>query len=223
MPDTLALLHTAPILADVFTKMAGELSPDILLQHLVDESLLQEARDVGRITPHLNRRVTNMILNAADSGARIIMCTCSSIGPCAEVARPLTSCPVLRVDDPMAREAVSAGGTVVVAATLRSTLDPTKSIVLSAAKESGKTVAVKELLCESAWAEMEKGNTEGYFASIAEDLQRSAEGAQVIVLAQASMAQAAKLCTEIRIPILTSPRSGFLAAVDQYKNTPPVS
>lgn len=223
MPDTLALLHTAPILVDVFNKMAEELGPDIPLQHLVDESLLQEARDVGEITPHLNRRVTNMILNATDSGARVVMCTCSSIGPCAEVARPLTSCPVLRVDDPMAREAVSAGGTVVVAATLKSTLVPTTSIVLSAARQAEKTVEVTELLCETAWAEMEKGNAEGYFAAIAEDLRKSAEGAQAIVLAQASMAQAVKLCPDISIPILTSPKSGFLEALDQYKNTPPVS
>ncbi len=223
MPDTLALLHTAPILVDVFNKMAVELGPDIPLQHLVDESLLQEARDVGEITPHLNRRVTNMILNATDSGARVVMCTCSSIGPCAEVARPLTSCPVLRVDDPMAREAVSAGDTVVVAATLKSTLVPTTSIVLSAARQAEKTVEVTELLCETAWAEMEKGNAERYFAAIAEDLRKSAEGAQVIVLAQASMAQAVKLCPDISIPILTSPKSGFLEALDQYKNTPPVS
>lgn len=223
MPDTLALLHTAPILIDTFNKMASELCPEIVLQHLVDESLLKEARDVGKITPHLNRRVTTMVLNAADSGARVILCTCSSIGPCAEVARPMTTCPVLRIDDPMAEEAVAMGNRIAVAATLRSTLDPTKSIVLSAARNSGKTVEITEVLCEAAWKELEKGDAEAYHASIAKELMRASKGADVIVLAQASMAHAATLCTGIDIPVLTSPGSGFRAAIETFRQTPSVS
>ena len=188
MPDTLALLHTAPILIDTFNKMASELCPEIVLQHMVDESLLKEARDVGKITPHLNRRVSALVLNAADSGARVIMCTCSSIGPCAEVARPMTACPVLRIDDPMAEEAVSKGDRIAVAATLKSTLDPTRSIVLSAGENAGKTVEITEVLCESAWKELQKGDAAAYHASIAEELMRASEGADVIVLAQADAA-----------------------------------
>lgn len=221
MPDTLALLHTAPVLIDTFSRLAKDLAPDIPLQHVVDESLLQEARHCGGVTPHLNRRVSSAILNAADSGARVILCTCSSIGPSAEVARLLTPRPVLRIDQPMAEEAVSIGSRIVVAATLSSTLIPTRDIVLAAARKTGRDVQVQDLLCETAWAELEKGNTRAYDRHIADDLQRLAADAHVIVLAQASMARAADLCPDLPVPVLTSPRSGFQAATEVYRTTPP--
>ncbi|MDA0745277.1 MAG: aspartate/glutamate racemase family protein [bacterium] len=220
MPNTLALLHTAPLLINTFNDLGKEFAPDIPLQHIVDDSLLQQARDAGGITPELNRRVCDMVLHAVDSGANLVLCTCSSIGPSAEVARQLTSRPVLRIDQPMAEEAVRTGNRIVVAATLSSTLVPTRDIVLAAAQNAGREVQVVELLCKSAWAELEKGNPEGYHKKIAEDLQESARDADVIVLAQASMAHAAGLCPDLGIPVLTSPRSGLQAALEAYRSTP---
>lgn len=221
MADTLVLLHTAPILVETFRSLGRELAPDVPLQNAVDESLLQEARDAGGVTPHLNRRVAGAVLNAVDSGARVILCTCSSIGPSAEVAQRLTDRPVLRIDRPMAEQAVSAGSRIVVAATLKSTLVPTRDIVMDAAREQNRDVEVRELLCESAWAELARGDAEAYHRLIAEDLRRAAEGADVIVLAQASMAKAAERCPDLPVPVLTSPRSGFLAAVETYRTAPP--
>ena len=216
--DTLTLIHTAAGNVSAFNALLADLAPDIPVQHIVDDSLIAEARARG-INPGLNRRVTNAILNASDSGARTILCTCSSIGPRAEVARPMTDRPVLRADA-MAEEAVARGKRIVVAATLQSTLGPTMDIIQAAADAKGADVELIELLCSDAWASFEQGDTESYEQKIAAELERAGADADIIVLAQASMAGAAKRC-QGSTPILTSPESGLKAAIETYRNTTP--
>lgn len=217
MTATLALLHTAAANVEPFEQLAKELAPDISLQHFVDESLIAEAIEHGGVTPELKRRVTTAVLNATDGGASAVLCTCSSIGPGVEVARPFTDRPIIRIDDPMARIAVTTGTRIIVAATLKSTLAPTKEIVQRAADEQGKEIEITEVLCDSAWSAFKSGDREGYIVEIVKSLEAAAEsGADVIVLAQASMAGAAdRLASDI--PVLTSPRSGFEEAVRIFR------
>jgi Asp/Glu/hydantoin racemase len=216
MEPKLALLHTATANAVTFDRLGSELAPDIPLQHVVDDSLISEARASGGVTPELNRRVSTAALNALDSGAKVLLCTCSSIGPCVEVSRPFTDRPILRIDDPMAKIAVETGSRIIVAATLQTTLEPTKAIVQRAADEAGKTIELIDILCDSAWKAFETGDQEGYESEIVASLQSGSAGADVIVLAQASMAGAADRL-ESEIPVLTSPRSGFEAAIEVYR------
>ena len=57
----------------------------------------------------------------------------------------------------------------------------------------------------------------GYLASVASCVRRAAPAGDVVVLAQASMAGAAELCEDVRVPILSSPRPGLEAAVRAYR------
>ncbi len=214
----LTLLHTAAANVAPFETLGQELAPDIPLQHVVDDSLLSEARERGGVTPDLNRRVTTAVLNAIDGGAKAVLCTCSSIGPCVEVARPFTDRPVMRVDDPMAEETVQAGSRIAVAATLQSTLVPTIEIVKRAAERNDKQIELIEILCASAWAAFAAGDQDGYNNEIVKSLEPAAADVDVIVLAQASMAGAADRLNS-DIPLLTSPRSGFQAAIATFRAT----
>jgi len=218
LKPTLTLLHTSAANVATFDQLCAELAPDITLQHVVDESLLDEARVNGGITPELNRRVTAAVLNALDGGTGAVLCTCSSIGSCLEVARPFTSRPVIRIDDPMAGLAVETGSRIIVAATLSSTLQPTGEIVRRAAERAGKTIELIEILCASAWEALEAGDKEGYEEEIVRELATASGKADVIVLAQASMAGAADRL-ETNIPVLTRPRTGFQAAIDTFRRT----
>jgi hypothetical protein len=138
MPSTLTFLHTAASNVEPFDKLAAQLAPDLQVHHLVDESLLNDARASG-ITPELQARVAEQIQSAIDQGADLVLCTCSSIGGCAELAAENAPQPVLRVDRAMARAAVAQGTRIVVFATLASTLAPTKALILDeAARAPGK-------------------------------------------------------------------------------------
>ena len=61
----------------------------------------------------------------------------------------------------MAEEAVALGSRIIIAATLASTLGPTRELVLDAAREVGKAVQIVEVVCETAWDKFERGDKEG--------------------------------------------------------------
>ena len=217
MIKTLTFLHTSPAHIATFDRLIAELDPRLPVRHVVDESLLSEARAAGAITPNLERRIDATVRGAIEQDAAVVLCTCSTIGGCAEDVGRLTNTPVLRVDRPMAERASALGPHILMAAALASTLAPTRALLLDAAERAGKIVQIEELLCDSAWAHFEQGDQAGYIAAIAERLHGAAGYADVIVLAQASMADAAALCADLRIPILSSPRLGLEAAIRAYE------
>lgn len=215
MPKTLTFLHTSPVHIATFDRLLAELAPTIPARHIVDESLLEQARAAG-LTPALEQRVTRVIAEELAGEAAVVVCTCSTIGGCAERAGHAAGGPVVRVDRAMAERAVAMGERIIVAAALASTLAPTCRLIDDVARRAGKSVALSEVVCEGAWVHFERGDHAAYHQSIAASL-RAAPPGDVIVLAQASMAGAAALCADLPIPILSSPRLGLEAAVRAYR------
>jgi hypothetical protein len=213
MAATLAFLHTSPVHIATFDRLLAEIDPRVTARHVVDESLLEEARTAGTITPALEQRIAAALDDAGGPDGAVVLCTCSTIGGSAEAAGRYAGRVVLRVDRPMAERAVALGDRILVAAALESTLAPTCALILQAAQAGGKPIDLRELLCDSAWAFFERGDLAGYAQAIAQALRAGARDADVIVLAQASMAAAAPLCADLGIPILSSPRPGLEAAL----------
>lgn len=92
---------------------------------------------------------------------------------------------------------------------MESTLAPTGELLAEEAGE--RPVSIVTHLVAGAWDRFEAGDTDGYLARIAEAADRVA-GADVIVLAQASMAGAADLVTG-PVPVLSSPAPGLAAGL----------
>ncbi|WP_240499384.1 aspartate/glutamate racemase family protein [Streptomyces prasinus] len=202
----LALLHTSPVHVPVFDALRDDAHPELELRHLVDEELLDRARAAGPGAVAHDVRVR--LGEAVAAGARAVLCTCSTIGSVAEAAGR-TGVPVLRVDRPMAGAAVAAGPRVVVLAALASTLGPTAALVEEEARRAGRSVEVRTLLVEGAWEHFEAGDRAACARRVA-DAADAVTGADVIVLAQASMAPAEYLTTTA-VPVLSSPRTGLAA------------
>jgi hypothetical protein len=212
---SLTFFHTSPVHVATFDALLAELAPDMYAQHLarhvVDEALLREARDAGRMTLEMQAKVQARMAELGGEG--VVLCTCSTIGGCAEAA----ASNVIRADRPMAARAVQLGSRIIVVATLRSTIEPTRDLVLGEARRAGKQVEVIEVLCEGAWQWFEKGEPAQYLQAIATTLEQVAEQGDVIALAQASMAGAATLCAHLGKPILSSPRIGLETALEAYR------
>ena len=215
MPKTLTFLHTSPVHIATFDRLLAEIDPNIPARHVVDESLLQEARASG-ITAELEQRIARTLKDAIAEDAAVVLCTCSTIGGCAEQADHGADRPVLRVDRAMAERAVATGARIVVVAALASTLAPTRQLIQEVADQAGSAVTIIDVLCEDAWAHFERGDQSGYLARVAACIRRAAPAGDVVVLAQASMAGAAALCADLPVPILSSPRLGLEAAVQAY-------
>ncbi|MEU9465763.1 aspartate/glutamate racemase family protein [Streptomyces avermitilis] len=207
---TLALLHTSPAHVPVFDALRDEAHPGLELTHFVAGELLARARVEG--PDAVAGEVREALDRAVAAGAGAVLCTCSTIGAVAEAAG--ADVPVLRVDRPMAAAAVAAGPRIVVIATVESTLEPTVALV--AEEAAGRPVDIRTLLVADAWARFEAGDTDGYVRAVAEAADTVAD-ADVIVLAQASMAPAEHLATTA-VPVLSSPRPGLAAGADAARS-----
>lgn len=214
MPKKLALIHTGTFLAPVFAQLVKEQMPDVEVFNIVDESLINNTIAAGQLTPATSRRVAQYLQSAEDAGADAILVTCSSIGPAVEAGRPFVSVPVLRVDQPMADEAVRLGRRIGVIATLRTTLEPTAALIQARAAAQGKDVAIVDHLCEGAFEAVRAGDTATHDRLVTAGLQALMDKVDVIVLAQASMARVVDAMPEAdkRVPILSSPKLGVAAA-----------
>jgi len=214
---TAGLLHTVPALAARFDADLDAAAPGLRRLHVVDGWLLATAVASG-VTPEVEAAVLAHVRHLAAAGASAVLVTCSSVGEAAEAAAERVDVPVLRVDAPMAREAVAraaapgARGRVAVLATLASTLGPTGRLVERAAADAGAAVRVEARVVDGAAAARESGDGDRADDLVARAVAEAAAGADAVVLAQASMAGAAARA-DAAVPVLTSPAGGLAALV----------
>src|SRR5258708_22348521 len=105
-PKKLGLVHTSATLVPVFQQLCAAKLPGVEIFNIVDDSLIKDVIARGELTAKTSRRAAAHIASAEEAGADFILVTCSSIGPAVETAAALSGVPVLRVDQPMADQAV---------------------------------------------------------------------------------------------------------------------
>jgi hypothetical protein len=204
---------------DVFTRLLGDQAPEDRAVHVVDESLLTDARRRGRVDDALRRRIGRQVEDLVARGAARVVCTCSTIGgPCEEVGRTL-GVDVLRVDRPMATLAVTSGARIVIVAALESTLGPTRQLLEEAARVNGRAVTIVDAPCLEAWSYWEAGDSDRYLATLASHLEALDGSGDVIVLAQASMAPVQDL-VQLDALVLSSPLTAVLDLVESSRPRP---
>jgi Asp/Glu/hydantoin racemase len=203
----LGLVHTSATLVPVFAALCKEKLPNVEVFNIADDSLVKGIREAGSLTATIARRVAGYLESAERAGADYIMVTCSSIGPAVEAGAKLMGVPVLRVDQPMADQAVATGKKIGVIATLSTTLEPTADLIQRRAAIAGKQIELTSKLVEGAFEALMAGDGATHDAKVAVALKELSQQVDVIVLAQASMARVidSLAATDERVPILASP------------------
>ncbi|WGD30105.1 aspartate/glutamate racemase family protein [Ancylobacter sp. WKF20] len=201
----LALLHTVPALAPALRPRLEAALPGWSFTDIVDESLLAETIREGRLTEATRARL-GQHLSAASGQADAILVTCSTLGEAVDALAPRISVPVFRIDRGMAEAAVQRARRIGVLATLPTTLGPTGRLI----RDAGRSVEVTEHLCEGAFARLAAGDRAGHDAMVQAGFAALAPQVDLVVLAQASMANALA-GHEGDVPVLTSPAPGIAA------------
>lgn len=210
----LAFVHTSPVHVPTFTRLVDEEAPGTPTRHWVLEQLLCDAQTAGAEAPALVRRIQRAMMDAAADGARVVVCTCSTIGGAAERTPTGGRFRALRIDRAMADRAVRSGPRILVVAALESTLGPTQALLQQSAAALDRSVVIEPLLLTQAWGHFERGDRDDYIAGVEAGIRHSNRSADVIVLAQASMAPAAERLADLGTPVLSSPRLGVRAAIE---------
>lgn len=211
MKHKLAIIHTTPVTVDSLKALANELLPGVEVMNWVDDSILpQLAANEGQID-EIEDRFRQYAHIAEKAGAACILSACSSIGELVARVRPELNIPIIRIDDAMAEFAVSSAATIGVAATLETTLQPTKRLISGKAELLGKTVNIESVVAKSAYQKLIAGDKEGHDVELAEVLRELAAKTDLVVLAQASMARViSQFAPEEQAQFLSSPRLGMM-------------
>ena len=202
----LAVLHTVGMLVERFKGLlAGAVPAPVDVVHMLDESLLRDLMREGE-TPAIVRRVVSLATQAADSGAGLVVFTCSSTSPAIDVARQVVGVPIMKIDDPMAARAVEAGSRIGIVCTTSSTKGPSEALVRAHAAKAGKRVEVEAMLVPGAFDALQAGRRDEHDRLVGEAALAVAARNDVLVLAQASLAHLAEpLGSQATVPVLLSP------------------
>lgn len=208
MSKTIVVVHTGPVTIQPLKNQFKELLPDVRMVNIMDDSLLNDVMDAGHLTEEVKDRIYTYMKNAENIGADIILNACSSVGEAADLIKDRINIPILKIDEAMAEQACELGEKIGVLATVKTTLEPTVRLILKKAKEKNKEVIVEEKIAEGAFQALLEGQSERHDQILKETITDLMEKVDVIVLAQVSMARLIPSLGDVKIPILSSPRSG---------------
>lgn len=201
-----AFLHTGAVNIAPFGELAAELLPGAVVVNYLDDRIVADLTDPARAAS-VPGRVEALVRAAAAGGADAVMFTCSSISELAAPASVAAGIPVLRVDEAMADAAVASGRRIRVLATLATTSRPTTALLRERARVAGLHPEISDEVVDGAFEAVVAGDRATHDHLVGAAISRAAADADVIVLAQASMAGAAR-SVDVGVPVLTSPRSG---------------
>lgn len=206
MPKTIALIHASRAAVEpVMTYYARE-APEFDYVNLLEDGIMHvlDAGDQSR--PH--RRLLAMIETARDEyGAAGALVTCSALRrETLARLRESAGIPIVKIDEPMAREAVEAGPRIGVVVTFPPTAAVTRRLLEEAAADAGKRIELIEEVSPEALQALLAGDLITHDTMLATAVHRCAgHMVDAIVLAQVSMARLGEeLRDEIHTPIFTS-------------------
>lgn len=209
---TVAAIYTTFAIVDTIKQEFATLMPRVRLINIIDDSLLADTMAAGEVTPTVARRLISYYQNAEEAGADVIFNTCSTMSEVADEGQKRVGIPVVKIDRPMADEAVRTGDRIGILATVETTIRPTTRLLEAAAREQGRSVTVYNGLARGAFDALLKKDLPRHDDLVAGMVKKLSHQADVFILAQSSMARQHSLLSKMTDkPILTSTRSGVMA------------
>lgn len=206
MKKKITIIHTTSATLQSIPTSLKEIYQDAFaFVNVLDDSLLNEIKEEGVLTKGVIERFVQYALIAQQVHSDAILLVCSSIGPCADIARNILSIPVYKIDEPMAQEAVERGKHILVLGTVKSTLEPTAALIQSKADVSQQ---VDALYLEGVF-DLHSCDIDAHDRRIAQAVETHAKDYDAIVLAQASMAGALRYVGVGKEKVLTSLPKGL--------------
>ncbi len=203
-----SLLHTVKSVYETFAdELVSAYGKPLEVDNAVDEFLVTNAQKKGFFPPENKRRLYLDLLAISQGEPDLLIVTCSSLTPFISEFKKDFDFPILSIDEEMCRRAALAGGNIAVLATAPTTVKPTVERIEAELSAIGKDGVVTSFLDAEAMTLLKAGDGLGHDARIA-DIARKAVDADVLVLAQASMARSEHLVSEVTGKlVLSSPKT----------------
>ena len=175
------------VIYNPFIKPFKQDNPEIKINNIVDDSLLNDTRDYGGMTTVIANRVFNYAKAAEVSGADGVLVTCTSVNKATKMIRPLLTIPILNIEEPVAEMAVRDGKRIGVLATLTTSPKAISDVIREKACEAGKDIEIVERVADGAFDALRAGDRKKHDEMVCKALYELAEEVDVIAFAQISM------------------------------------
>jgi hypothetical protein len=214
----LGFLHSAQVHVETFDVLSRAADASVPLCHVVRADLFARVLADGEVTDDVITAVHAAIQALVDRGARVVVCTCSTLGSWAEAAPIAGGAQVLRVDRPLAERVVATGRRILVVAATAAAMQAALDLLRSVARQQQREPEIAQLSGASAWDHFLAGDHAAYALQIAELVEAQARPGDHVMLAQASMAPALLAIRRQDIDVSASPAVGVRAALAIYRD-----
>lgn len=209
MKKKVGVIHTFLYSVEDLKALFAELVPEVEMINIIDDSLLKEVLANGGPSPAVIKRMSTYAVTLEALGCDLILNQCSSVGEAADAASKLISIPYIKVDGPMAEEAIRLGKKIGVVATAYTTMGPSVRLIENTAKEKGEEREVNACFAEGAYdALLKEGDKAKHDKILMETIDKACAENDVVCLAQGSMIGLVEVCKSKPVPVLHSFRSG---------------
>lgn len=215
----ITILQTSFAKRDDTVAYLTEKLPGVRVTFITDDTVLADVRAAGYPTKAVIERTALYTMAAKLAGADLILFSCSTMGDVADICEKLSNIPVVRIDEPMAREAVRLGERIALISTLPTTQAPSRRLIEKLGTEQGKRMEIDSVICEDAWEALTAGNCEEHnriLLSAIHELDN--KGYAAIVMAQVSMRALLPDLCDVQTPLLCSFYSGLDMVVEKVRS-----
>lgn len=192
--------------------------PGVRVTYITDDTVLADVRTAGSPTPAVIERTILYTMAAAKAGADLILFSCSTMGDVAEICQKFSGVPVVRIDQPMAQEAVALGSKIALISTLMTTQAPSRRLIERLGKEAGKDMVIDSVVEQDAWEALSARDSKKHNDILLKRIRDLDQGGyDAIVMAQVSMRALLPDLKDVKTPLLCSFYSGLDMVVEKAK------
>lgn len=214
----LALVSVALNAVNPMMECIAKADGDVRVRNYLDTCLLEKVgEDKGKISHESMGRMLDMLVKAASDGGQCIIMTCTIFSPYAERFSGIFGLPVICPDGAMPDRVAKAGGKTAIICTFHGTVETTKAMFLQYQRKNGKEEAADMFVAPEAFRAAQISDMETHDQVIRRKISELDGFYDNIVLAQISMARAAKGVKMSHARLWTSPQSAVETAMNYMK------
>ena len=193
MDDTqkplIGLIHSTRLVVDPVHQVVASQCPDAEIIHIVDEGILKVLFGLGEINERITGWLGRLVDSAVGTGADMAVLSCSSLSPAVNDVREKVSIPFLKIDEPMAEQAVRTSDRIGLVATNHTTPKPSTMLIEEVAQRFGKKVTVVPRVQADAFLKLSNGDMDGHDNVVVQAVEELLQETDVVLLAQISIAR----------------------------------
>jgi glutamate racemase len=204
MGRKVGMVHGGCSNARLFGELITEVIPDVEAVHLVDEGLPLMVGE--QLRWRVVRRLKAMTSFAEESGAEIVLITCTAFGRLVDEVGEAVRVPVLSVLEIMIDEVMGMTDHIGILGTHPGTLASAAQIINEQSAKLGSKIEVKTHFCPGAFDALRHNDMATHDRIVLEHLDQLMDETAVIIMPQPSIERVIKQVPETRrrVPVLSS-------------------